>query len=437
MHSAKRAREQLARVGQVLAESRRTALLEAIAWPREVEEGFFAARASRLPDVSYAIDRDRLEATVAALSAAERDLDGDDRVTEWLRRVVGSQRDAARLVLATGTKAFTEQSRALYGGARTPFFGGSTTNVDLAEHLLARLRVHGWDEARDDAEPELSADELADFMRSRAAALRPALELDVIVDARCTAKVLAGMRRVRIRPDASFARWEAEGLWHHEVETHALTAQNGAAQPEARFLSSGGPRTTRTQEGLAVFSELYHRTLTVRRLERLAVRVTLVAMAEDGASFLDLYRFLVERGSEPRDAYLDAQRICRGGLVEGGATFTKDACYLAGLLHVTAFLSVFVRAGFRDETELLVSGRVDLEDIEALVELRALGVLERPRRLPPWLRRWDTLLPYFAFSSFLDVLDLAPVEAHYRELIALAEAAAPRRRRAVKRGDDS
>ena len=60
------------------------------------------------------------------------------------------------------------------------------------------------------------------------------------------------------------ARWEAEGLWHHEVEIHALTAQNGAAQSEAPFLSSGGPRTTRTQEGLAVFAELYNRVLTVR-----------------------------------------------------------------------------------------------------------------------------------------------------------------------------
>ncbi len=153
-------------------------------------------------------------------------------------------------------------------------------------------------------------------------------------------------------------------------------------------------------------------------------------MAEQGASFLDLYRFLVARGSAPRDAYCDAQRICRGGKVEGGAPFTKDACYLPGLLHVYAFLNAFVRGGFRDETELLVCGRIDLDDIAALVQLRALGILARPRHRPRWLRRWDTLLPYFAFSSFMKWIDLTPVEAHYREVIALAEAAVPRSRRA-------
>jgi hypothetical protein len=131
----------------------------------------------------------------------------------------------------------------------------------------------------------------------------------------------------------------------------------------------------------------------VHRLERLATRVKLVGMAEQGASFLDLYRHLVERGSPERDAYFDAQRICRGGTVSGGAPFTKDACYLAGLLQVYAFLNVFVRGGFRDETELLVCGRIDLEDIVALVKLRALGVLSRPVHRPRWLRQWDTLLP--------------------------------------------
>ena len=149
-------------------------------------------------------------------------------------------------------------------------------------------------------------------------------------------------------------------------------------------------------------------------------------MAEQGASFLDLYRFLVDRGAEPRDAYFDAQRVCRGGLVTGSAPFTKDACYLAGLLEVNAFLSAVIRGGFRDEVELLVSGRVCLDDIAALAELRAAGILSRPKYLPRWLSSWETLLPFFAFSSFMDVVDLRPVEEHYRALIKVAEAARPR-----------
>jgi hypothetical protein len=123
-----------------------------------------------------------------------------------------------------------------------------------------------------------------------------------------------------------------------------------------------------------------------------------------------------------RDAYLDTARIFRGGLVDGGAPFTKDACYLAGLVEVHTFLAAFIRAGFRDECEMLVSGRFALEDMGALIELRSMGILSRPKWRPRWLRQWDTLLPHFAFTSFLDGIDLGPVEERYAEAIALAMA---------------
>jgi uncharacterized protein (TIGR02421 family) len=421
MDEATRARDRVARVARALADhGKKENLLDKIAWPRAVEERFFAGGADRLPEVEYPIDRQGAEARVARLSALAKTIDGDDPIACWLRRVLEGQIDTSRLLASVGTRAFSERSRELYGGARTLFFAGKARNLDLAEHLLERLKTHGWDEARDREETPLSAEEFQQSLRARLDKQRVRLDVEVVVDAGCTAKVVAGMKKVRIRPDATFPRWEAEGLWHHEVETHALTAQNGALQVEVPFLASGGPRTTRTQEGLAVFSELYNRVLTVRRLERLALRVKLVDMAEQGASFLDLYRFLLERGSAPRDAYFDAQRICRGGRVEGGAPFTKDACYLAGLLHVVVFLNAFVRGGFRDETELLVCGRIDLEDIAALVKLRSLGLLARPKVRPRWLRNWDTLLPYFAFGSFMKELDLGPIEAHYQEAVQLA-----------------
>jgi uncharacterized protein (TIGR02421 family) len=394
MDEAKRAEDLLDRVRHALANHRgRGFLLDLIAWPPEVEARFFAAGASSLPEVNYDVDRDGLQAHNDELESLGKTLRDDEPVAAWLRRVLESRIAENRMLLAAGTAELFRLSTELYGGAGTRFFASPVTNLDLAAHLLERLRVHGWDEARDAEEDPLDAEALAEVLAAHVDKTRPRLDVEIVVDPGCTAKCVAGMRRVRIRPDATFPRWEAEGLWHHEVETHALTAQNGAAQARAPFLSSGGPRTTRTQEGLAVFTELYHRVLTVHRLERLATRVKLVGMAEQGASFLDLYRHLVERGSPERDAYFDAQRICRGGTVSGGAPFTKDACYLAGLLQVYAFLNVFVRGGFRDETELLVCGRIDLEDIVALVKLRALGVLSRPVHRPRWLRQWDTLLP--------------------------------------------
>lgn len=403
----------------------RVKLLEEIAWPRDVEERFFASGETELPAPSYEVDRAGLEERARELEAVEQGIDGGDALGKWLRECVRSMVDAHLLSAAIGTKAFYERSKALYGGASTPFYGGPHTNKDLADHLLERLRVHGWDEAHDAEMEPLSAEGLAERLRERIEKRRPHMPIEVVVDPSATAKAVAGMSRVRVRPDATFAPWEAEGLWHHEIETHALTAQNGARQKSAPFLRSGGPRTTRAQEGLAIFSELYTRSLATSRLERLAVRVKLVHMAEEGADFLELYRFLLERGAEPKDAYFDAQRICRGGLVTGGAPFTKDACYLGGLLEVFAFFTAVIRGGFRDEVEMIACGRVALDDVAVLAELRALGVLERPHYLPSWLKHWSTLLPFFAFTSFSHGVDLAPVEAHYAELIEIAEAARP------------
>jgi len=403
-------------------------LLDDIAWSRDVEEEFFAAKGEKLPRPTYEVDRDALEDESKRLTKLAKSIDGDTPIPTFLRAAILSAVDRNRMLLAIGTKAFGDISREIYGGAHTTFYGLPTRNIDLAEHLLARLQVHGWDEAKDKAPKKHGAEELAAQLKQRIEAHKPKIDLDVILDDRCTSKAIAGMNRVRVRPDAKFEGWEAEGLYVHEVETHAFTAQNGASQELAPFLKAGGPRTTPTQEGLAVFAELHHHALATPRLERLAVRVKMVEMAEGGASFIDLYRWLCERGVEERDAFLDVARVCRGGLVEGGAPFTKDACYLAGLLHVYAFLSAFVRAGFRDEVEMLVAGRIALDDVVALVELRSMGLLSRPKYRPTWLARWSTLLPYFAFASFMDAIDLAPVEAHYRELIDLAGAARPSRR---------
>lgn len=415
----------LIRVDRTLSANKGAQLLAKMAWPRRIEDEFFAGGEDQLPKVTYEVDRDKLEDRMSSLVALEKTLRSDEPILAWLTSTVQSYIDANRLMLALGTRAFYKLSRAIYGSARSPFYGYPLRNVDLADHLFTRLKTYGWDAASDPLAEPISARALQQNLLARIAERKPFMSIDVVLDDTIAAKVIAGMRRIRIRPDATFAVWEADGLFHHEVETHALTAHNGALQPNAEFLKSGGPRTTRTQEGLAMFSELYNRTLSIDRIERLALRVKLVDMAEEGASFLDLYRHLLRRGVSKRDAYFDAQRICRGGLVQGGAPYTKDACYLAGLLEVYTFLAAVTRGGFRDELELLVCGRIQLDDIAALAQLRVMGLLQRPTYLPGWLEHWRTLLPYFAFTSFLAGIDMGPVEAHYRELIRVAESVKP------------
>jgi uncharacterized protein (TIGR02421 family) len=402
----------LNRVVQALEPStRKTVLLSAIGWPSEVETAFFAGGASHLPEVTYEIDREAARQRISELTALEESIDASDDVGRWLRASVHSFIDGNRMLLAVGTRYFYLISRELYGSARDEFAGSHACHLDLAKHVLARLQTTR------EAEPEpttLDAHAFADRLRARLAVRSPPLAIEVLVEDRLIARVQAGMSRVRIRSDARFAEDDIDNLWSHEIETHALTAHNGAAQPRAPFLRAGGPRSTRTQEGLATFAELYDHDLSIERMQQLAQRVKMVDMAEQGADFIELYRFALEHEKSPRDAFLDAQRICRGGLVTGGAPFTKDLCYLSGLMEVYTFLSVMVRGDERGKAEMAVAGRIALEDIPTLHALEQDGVLTRPLYLPRWLSHWRGLLPYFALTSFLTEFNLDEVARRFR-----------------------
>jgi uncharacterized protein (TIGR02421 family) len=398
--------------------SKHTRLLDAIQWPREVEHVFLEKRCRELPVVEYAIDRERARQLAIELDELAMTLDVQDPVQHWLARCARSYADGNRLMLDIGTKRFHERSVDVFGGPKS-HFDHDTTNLDLALHLEKRLE---GERARrsDHDETRLSDREFAAELETRAKGI--GLEIEAVVDDDLCAKVLAGTTRVRVRSGATFRPRDVEGLFVHEVETHALTAQNGAAQTELSFLKNGGPRTTRTQEGLAVFAELHSHALTIERMKRIVARVKLVSMAEEGADFLELHKELMERGGTERDAYFDAQRICRGGLVTGGAPFTKDACYLAGLMDVFNFLQVATRGGARDAVELLACGRVAIEDLAPLLQLKKLGVLEPAKHTPRWLQAWDGLLPYFAFASFLKEIDLAEVEKKHAAILEASTA---------------
>lgn len=393
-------------------------LLDAITWPRAVEEEFFDAGASLLPTPTYDVDRARLEEKLREIELFARELPKDAAIGRFLARRLASIEHGARMLLAVGTRAFGLLSAEAFGGARSSWLDDDTDNLQFAEHLAAR--IGGTRAAARDAEP-LGAEDFRAYVEERLAAraVRPPLAIEI--DETLSAKVVAGKRRIRVRADARFSQEEARSLYLHEVETHVFTAQNGGLQP-VRVLDAGGPLATRTQEGLAVFAEVYAKALTLPRLARLVERVRLVAMAEDGADFLEVFRHLVDRGVPERAAFVDVARVFRGGLVSGGAPFTKDAAYLGGFAEVYNVLRLAVRANQRAFPEVLVSGRLSLAEVPALLELREEGLLAPPTFVPAWLRSWDDLVVHFAFSSFLQEIDLAVIERRHPWLAGLHRA---------------
>jgi hypothetical protein len=106
-----------------------------------------------------------------------------------------------------------------------------------------------------------------------------------------SANALATADRIRIRRDARFTDRDAAQLLNHEAYIHVATSLNGRIQTDLPILGAGHPRTTRTQEGLAVFAEIISGTIELDRLRRLADRVFAIQMAIESADFLQVYHY--------------------------------------------------------------------------------------------------------------------------------------------------
>jgi len=187
------------------------------------------------------------------------------------------------------------------------------------------------------------------------------------------------------------------------------------------FIGYPSPRTTGTQEGLAVLTEFLTQSTSIDRLRRLADRTLAIKMAEDGADFRDVYRFFLEREENRSAAYDDARRVFRGGLVTGGAPFTKDVCYLDGLLRVTNFLRVALVKGNRGAAPLFFVGKIAVEDVPLFGRLVREGYVRAPEHLPAWARDLSYLTAFMSYAAFLNECDLDAEARVYEDLTSRAE----------------
>lgn len=400
-------------------------VLRAIGWPRATRQRFFARNARELPEVSY----QRMDAwpTIAAVADARArvgDIGADTPIGRWLRRLCDAIEGGARMLTSVGTRAFFDHSRALYGAPTDPLVDEVNRPIDLARELdeiLSGLTHEDMGGDVDSAGPARhDAEALAARMREVVDRYMGSAGPEVAIVDDLSANVVAGPQRVRIRRDAYFSDKDMDQLVYHEVLVHVATSLNGRQQHDLPILAAGHPGTTRTQEGLAVFAELITGSMAPDRFRRLADRVLAVQMAIEGADFLDVYRFFLGRTHAQEQAFENARRVFRGGVITGGAPFTKDVVYLDGLLRVHNFLRAVVRADRVDCLRLLFCGKLDLEDVPAMCELAVLGLCQPPAFLPPWVVDQRFLIAYLAYSGFLNQVNLSAVQGHYAALMAEA-----------------
>jgi uncharacterized protein (TIGR02421 family) len=304
------------------------------------------------------------------------------------------------MLAARGTPEFHRLCRRLYGSPKDQLFGRiAVRDLGLSTYgLLTRLASKS---AVASGPKDLDADRAAEMLAERFDKFFVGASVQVLVADDVLADAAAGSDYVKVRAGARFASHDVDVLEVHEGWVHVATSLNGQAQPVARWLSKGPPRTTATQEGLAALMEMLTGRSNVRRAQKLNDRILAVDKAEDGASFLDVYEWFRTEGYDEEDCFSNARRVFRGGMLEGGGPFTKDICYGKGLALNFAFVQSAVERGQLELLPLLFVGKISLDDIPVLAQHLDDGLVRAPTYLPALFRDLRSLTAMMAFVSVL------------------------------------
>lgn len=385
-------------------------VLAAVAWPVSAEKKFLQNRArgrEALPRIEYV--RPDFSAQRAELDRIAEAADAAHPLGAYLQRSARSWSVAAMMLEAIGTPAFTACSIQLYGKPDDALPGGSQTNLDAAKYFLSIAEKLGDGLVTDAEDRAIPAAELCEEVQRKVDAFFGAGVVKVELDDQLTAKAAAGATRIRLRAGTNFNEYDRNQLLAHEAFVHTLTALNGRAQPVLQSLSRASPRVTATQEGLAVFAELMSGSIDIARLKRISLRILAIEMALHGADFIEVFRYFRAHGQNENDSFTSAQRVFRGVPPSGGAAFTKDNVYLAGLLTVHTFFRWAFKRRRLDLLRNLFAGKFALEDVIALKPCFADGSIIPPKYVPPWLQQSHGLAAKLAFSLFANKIRMGRI----------------------------
>jgi uncharacterized protein (TIGR02421 family) len=270
------------------------------------------------------------------------------------------------------TPRFLHESIQLYGGVEDDLH-------ELALDTLERIRPRSREKesksvVRADAFAERARQEVA-FLRSQDRRVKARVEIRPDVTG-----LLVSRGNLLVSSYSRIPESRVEALVQHEVGTHVLTYYNGLAQ-RFRLLHTGFAGYDALQEGLAVLSEYLVGGLSRPRLRLLAGRVVAARCLLDGATFIDTFRELRNtHGFANRIAYTVTLRVYRSG------GLTKDAVYLRGLRQILDYI-----AG-GGNVEALFTGKIAVQHIPIVKELRWRGVLVPPPLAPRYMNQPDSLL---------------------------------------------
>jgi uncharacterized protein (TIGR02421 family) len=419
-------KEQVASLSQAIVEAQRPIrVLQALRWEPAVEEAFRQSHFRDLPRVGpdeYAqVDlgfdpQAKIDQLGAIAEAIQAQIGASDRIGKILLDTANEYRAVVRMLTARGTREFYELSRELYGSPKDRLPDGKTTVRELGLALYGALEGASLANLGDQPPADISAQAAARLLNERFARYFHGAAIQVEVDDAILADAAAGGDYVKIRSGAKFAARDIDVLEVHEGWVHVATSLNGQAQPVAKWLAKGPPRTAASQEGLAAILELFTFRTFPKRARKLNDRILAVDKAEDGASFVDVFEWYRTEGYDEDECFTNARRVFRGGVMSGGAPFTKDACYCKGMVLNDAFIRAAIRGKRPELVPFLFVGKVAHEDVPVLHARVADGVVRPPEHLPPLFRDMNGLAIWTSLSELFFRMGGELADSYYDKL---------------------
>ena len=419
-------KEKIKRLSQRIVDAQRPIrILEAIKWHPSIELELKKSKFRQMPKIDAAyyqtVDlgfnaQDKLAEFTTIVQDIRTTLGAEDELGRLLTEIAEEYKDVVYLLEHRGTKKFWEYSRKLYGSPQDKFFDDNNTIQSLGELLYSILSK--IDDTTMGAEyPEtLEAKEVVDLLNKRFGTYFSDQAVGARISDGIIADASAGGDTVKIKEGSKFSTRDVDILEVHEGWVHVGTTQNGNLQSVAKWLSKGPPRCAATQEGLAVIMEIFTFRTYPKRARQINDRILGIGKAEQGANFLELIEFYRTEGYSEDDSISSATRIFRGGVLDGGAPFTKDISYCRGFVENYNFLRIAIRAGKAHLIPFLFVGKLRVDDIPLLYQKFKEGIIDPPRYLPPQFADLSGIAVWMSFSSFFNMVDLKKVQEHYNKL---------------------
>ncbi|TFH73670.1 flavohemoglobin expression-modulating QEGLA motif protein [Gammaproteobacteria bacterium LSUCC0112] len=409
-------------------------ILDAIKWPASAKGRFLSENGKEMPSIDQAyyntinlgfepaLLRDRFK---ELRKQVRRSLGRADGLGSILCNTIDQYLLVIELLCARGTPAFGDHSRALYGSARDRLRGDRKSLRQLGESLCEIFSLPAADHLSRPYERHIPAATAVEILQSKLGNYFQPGDIRVILSDGIVSDAAAGGDYIKINQDVEFTDIDLQVLEVHEGWVHVGTTLNGRKQPWASWLSVGSPRVTACQEGLAVLMETLTFSSYPHRALKVSDRVVAVDMAEQGADFIEVYRFFIARSMRPEEAWKITQRVFRGGMLSGGSVFTKDLSYLRGFVENVNFMRSAIHSGVPEILPMLFVGKVTLDDIPILYQHYLEGTIAGPHYIPAMFRDLNGLYVWFGFASGISVINMARVQKHFHELFVGMPKVAP------------